>query len=134
MEEGTYERASMGSRKVGSYVIIDGIPCKVVQVETSSPGKHGSAKVRLTAVGIFEGQKKSIVLPSHSDIEVPVLLKKKAQVVSTTDTSAQLMDSETFEVYEVPITEEFQGKLSPGKEVEVMETMGRKAISRVWGS
>ena len=132
MEEGTYERASMGSRKEGSYVIIDGIPCKVVQVETSSPGKHGSAKVRLTAIGIFEGQKKSIIKPSHSDIEVPILTKRKAQVVSLTDTSVQLMDSESFEVFELQITEEFQGKLAPGKEVEIMETMGRKAISRVW--
>jgi translation initiation factor 5A len=132
MEEGQYERAAMGSRKVGSYVIIDGIPCKVVQVETSSPGKHGSAKVRLTAVGMFEGQKKSMVLPSHSDVEIPVLTKRRAQVVSLTDTTVQLMDSETFEVFELPITEEFQGKLSSSKEVEVIEAMGRKALSRVW--
>jgi len=132
MEEGTYERAAMGSMREGKFVIIDGIPCRVVQIETSSPGKHGSAKVRLTAVGMFDGQKKTIIKPSHSDIEVPVLTKRKAQVVSLTDTNVQLMDSESFEVFDLPITDEFRDKLSPGKEVEVIEAMGRKAVSRVW--
>jgi translation initiation factor 5A len=132
MEEGTYERVPAGGIKEGRFVIIDGVPCKVVQVETSSPGKHGSAKVRITAIGMFDGQKKGIILPSHSDIEVPVLTKKKAQVVSLTDSTVQLMDSETYEVFEVPVTEEFQGKLAPGKEVEVIEAMGRRAVSRVW--
>lgn len=132
MEEGTYERTSAGSIKEGRFVIIDGIPCKVVQVEISSPGKHGSAKVRITAIGMFDEQKKSIILPSHSDIEVPILTKRKAQIVSLADTTVQLMDIETYEVFEVPITKEFQGKLTPGKEVEVTEAMGRKALSRVW--
>ncbi|EQD40574.1 translation initiation factor IF-5A, partial [mine drainage metagenome] len=51
MEEGV-GFASMKEIKVGRYIIIDGIPCKVVNIDVSSPGKHGSAKMRVTAIGI----------------------------------------------------------------------------------
>jgi translation initiation factor 5A len=121
---------SMKEVKVGRYIIIDGVPCKVVDIETSSPGKHGSAKMRVTAMGMFEGQKKTLLKPSSGTIEAPVVTKKKAQVVSVGEASVQLMDSQTYEVYDLPLTEESKGKLKPGIEVEVIEAMGRKAFSR----
>lgn len=127
-----YQRESVKDVRIGRYVLIDGIPCRVVDIETSSPGKHGSAKVRITAMGMFDGQKKSIIKPSHDDIEVPIITKRKAQVVSITGSTAQVMDSETYEVYDLPVADELKGKLEPGKEVEVMEAMGRKALSRIW--
>jgi translation initiation factor 5A len=127
-----YQRESLKNIRVGRYVLIDSIPCRVVDIETSSPGKHGAAKMRITAIGMFDGQKKSLIKPSSADIEVPIITKKKAQIVSVTNTSVQVMDSESFEVYEVPLTDEFRGKLEPGKEVEVMDAMGRKALSRIW--
>ena len=34
----------LGSLKAGSYVIIDGEPCRIVEMTKSKPGKHGSAK------------------------------------------------------------------------------------------
>lgn len=118
--------------RVGRYVLIDGIPCRVVEIETSAPGKHGSAKMRVTGIGMFDGQKKSIIKPSSADIEVPVIGKKKAQVVSVAESSVQVMDSDTFEVYDLQIPEDLRGKLEAGKEVEVIVAMGRKALSRVW--
>jgi translation initiation factor 5A len=124
----------MKELKVGRYLLIDGIPCKVVDIETSSPGKHGSAKMRVTAIGIFDGQKKTLLKPADADAEVPVIKKTKAQVVSVTGNNVQLMDSETFEVFELPITEEFQGKLNPGAEVELLSAMGRRALSRLLSS
>lgn len=124
---------SMKDIRIGRFLIIDGIPCRVVDIETSSPGKHGSAKMRVTGIGIFDGQKKTLLTPSHADAEAPVIKKSKAQVVSVGDTSAQLMDSESYEIYELPLTEEFAGKLHPGNEVEVIEAMGRRALSRILG-
>jgi translation initiation factor 5A len=117
--------------RVGRYLLIDGIPCRVVDIETSAPGKHGSAKMRITAIGMFEGQKRTLLMPSHSDVQVPVIKKKKAQVVSISDNAVQLMDSETYEVFELPITDEFKGKLRAGMDTEVIEAMGRRALSRI---
>jgi translation initiation factor 5A len=129
-EEGEIQYASMRDIKVGRFILIDGVPCKVVDIETSAPGKHGPAKMRVTAIGMFDGQKKTLLKSSDGDAQVPVIKKKKAQVVSTSGTTAQLMDSETYEVYEIT-TEGFSEKLNAGQEVEVIEAMGRKALSRV---
>ncbi len=125
--------ASMKDIKPGRFLLIDGIPCRVVDLEFSSPGKHGAAKVRVTAIGVFDGQKRTMLAPSHADVEVPIINKKKAQVVSVTDTSAQLMDLESYETFEVPIPEEMRNSVKAGAEVEILESMGKKAIARVTG-
>ena len=36
----------LGSLKVGSYIVIDGEPCRIVSSDHSKPGKHGSAKAK----------------------------------------------------------------------------------------
>ncbi|MCL5008021.1 MAG: translation initiation factor IF-5A [Candidatus Marsarchaeota archaeon] len=131
MDDTDMQRESVKKLKSGRYIIIDGIPCRVVNIETSSPGKHGAAKVRITAIGIFDGQKKTILKTSHDDVDVPILKKTKAQVVSITGNNAQLMDPDTYEIYELPIPEDLQGKFSSGSELEVVEVMGQKQISRV---
>lgn len=125
--------ASMKDIKVGRFILIDGVPCRVVNLEVSAPGKHGSAKVRVTAIGLFDNTKKTLLAPSHADVEVPIIGKKKAQVVSLTDTSVQLMDLETYDTYEVPIPEDLKGSLKAGIEVELIESMGKRAIARVLG-
>ncbi len=124
---------SMKDLKPGRFVMIDGVPCKVVSVDTSAPGKHGAAKMRVTAIGIFDGSKKTLLKPSDADAEAPVINKLRAQVVSVTENIAQLMDLETYETYELPIPEELKHSLKPASEVEILETMNRKAIMRVVG-
>jgi len=119
--------------KEGRFILIDNVPCKVVDIETSAPGKHGSAKVRITAIGVFDGQKRTLLKPSSADIEAPVITKKRAQVVSISGESAQLMDLETYETYELPIPEDLKQSIKPGVEVEVIESMDQRAISRVVG-
>ncbi|MEM3839244.1 MAG: translation initiation factor IF-5A [Candidatus Micrarchaeaceae archaeon] len=126
--------ASMKDIKPGKYILIDGVPCKVVELDFSSPGKHGAAKVRITALGIFDNQKRTMLGTSHADVEVPIITKKKAQVVSVTETSAQLMDLESYETFEVSIPEEMKSSVKAGAEVEILESMGRRAISRVIGA
>jgi translation initiation factor 5A len=131
MESDDVQFVSMKDLKVGRFILIDSIPCKVVDIEISSPGKHGHAKMRVTAIGIFDGQKKTLLQPSHAEVQAPVIKKLKAQVVSVSEDSVQLMDSETYEVYEIKIPEEFKGKLNAGAEAEIMEAMGRKTLSRI---
>lgn len=123
----------MKDLRPGRFLLIDGVPCRVVEIDVSSPGKHGAAKMRVTAVGIFDGSKKTLLKPSDADIEVPVINKKKAQVVSITDNLAQLMDLESYDTYELPVPEDLKNSVKAGSEVEVMESMGKRAISRVMG-
>ena len=128
----------LGSVKEGSYVIIDGEPCRVVELEKSKPGKHGSAKVRLVAISIFTGAKKSYVSPAESRIEVPIIDKRSGQIISVLDNAVQVMDLQTFEVFETqkPSEEEIAqlgGNLVPGVEVEYWSVMGKNKIMRVKG-
>ena len=128
--------ADLGSVKEGSYVIIDGDACRVVEVEKSKPGKHGSAKVRLTAIAVFTGSKKSTIGTSESHIEIPMIDKRSGQIVSTTPTTVQLMDLQSFEVFEspTPTDAELEGKLVPGAEVEYWTVLGKNKIMRVKSS
>ncbi|HDH06763.1 MAG TPA: translation initiation factor IF-5A [Thermoproteales archaeon] len=124
-----------GSLKPGSFIVIDGEPCKIIEIEKSKPGKHGSAKARITGIGLFDNVKRSLVVPTDSKVEVPVVSKKRAQVIAVLGNTIQLMDLTTYEVYEVPVPreEEIASKLESGKEVEVWEVMGRRKIVRVLG-
>lgn len=122
----------LGSLKPGNLIVIDGEPCKVVSIEKSKPGKHGSAKARVVAIGIFDNVKRSLVGPVDSHVDIPIISKRSAQVVSVMDT-VQLMDLETYELFEtnLPEDEELRKKLEPGVAVEYWEIMNRKMIVRV---
>jgi translation initiation factor 5A len=130
--------ADLGSVKEGSYIILDGEPCRVVSREHFKPGKHGSAKVRLVAISIFTGSKKSYVSPAESRVDIPMIDKRSGQVTSVMNDSVQLMDLENFEVFETPKPtpeemSELGGRLEPGMEVEYWTMLGRKKIMRVKG-
>jgi len=122
----------LGKLKPGSLVVIDNEPCKVVSIDKAKVGKHGSAKARVVAIGLFDGVKRSIVGPVDMAVEVPVVNKKTAQVISVTPDTVQLMDLETYEVFETmpPEDEDLKKKLQPGVNVEYWEIMGRRKIVR----
>ncbi|RLJ10295.1 MAG: translation initiation factor IF-5A [Candidatus Aenigmatarchaeota archaeon] len=117
--------------KVGSYVIIDGEPCKVISYAKSKPGKHGAAKVRIEAIGIFDNKKRSLLKPASATVDVPIIEKRKAQVVSVSGDMAQLMDLETYEMFEALIPEEFKEKVQPGVEVLYWKLDKRVLIKQV---
>ena len=113
--------------KPGAYVMVDGEPCKVTSYAKSKPGKHGAAKVRIEAVGDFDEKKRSLMKPADSEVMVPIIEKKKAQVISVSGDIAQLMDLESYETFDASIPEEFRGKLDSGSEVLYWK-MGSKIL------
>jgi translation initiation factor 5A len=125
------EIAEVRELKVGRYVLIDDEPCKIMSISMSKPGKHGEAKGRIEAIGIFDQKKRSVVHPVTHKVGVPMIDKRSAQVVALTGkNTVQLMDLETYEIFDLPIPEELQGQLEPGKEILYLEAMGRKKITR----
>ena len=125
----------LGSLKVGSYIIIDNEPCRIVSYDHSKPGKHGSAKARVAAIGVFDGSKHSLVSPVSANIEVPLINKRSGQVISISGQTLQIMDLETFEVFETSaIEDEIRNKIRQGGEVEYWQVLDRVKIVRVKGS
>jgi len=126
----SWEQVEVRELKEGRYMNIDEEPCQISSISTSKPGKHGEAKARIEAVGIFDGAKRSVVYPVKHKVQVPIIDKRNAQVITQMGGEVQLMDLETYETFNVPIPEEFKDKLAPGKDIQYMITMGRKKITR----
>ena len=127
----TTKSISVGTLSKGSYVLIDGSACRVTDISTSRPGKHGHAKVRLTAVGIFDSKKRIIVMPGHDHIEVPIVDKKNAQVLSITGKQANVMDSETYETFDLEIPDDLKDECVEGVTVLYWEILGNKIMKQV---
>lgn len=122
--------AEVRTLRVNRYMIIDEEPCKIMSISTSKPGKHGEAKARIEAIGIFDRQKRSVVHPVKHKIHVPIIDKRNAQVLALMGDIVQLMDLETYETFEMPIPDEYKGQLEPGKEIMYLEALGKKKITR----
>ncbi|MCX6803023.1 MAG: translation initiation factor IF-5A [Candidatus Diapherotrites archaeon] len=100
VDEKKFEGA--GSLKPGHLVLIDGEVCQVRGVEKSKPGKHGAAKVRVTAFNIFTGQKRGLLKGTDAEVEVPIVPKGDATVVAILGEIIQIMDIITYETYDAP--------------------------------
>ena len=125
------EQAEVRELKEGRYMVIDDEPCKIVSITTSKPGKHGEAKARIEAIGIFDGNKKSVVYPVRHRVQVPLIDKRQAQIVAIMGAEVQLMDLETYEMFHLPITDEVRDDLKPGSDILYLVAMDRKKITRV---
>lgn len=127
----SWEQVEVRELKEGRYMNIDEEPCQILSISTSKPGKHGEAKARIEAVGIFDGSKRSVTYPVKHKVQVPIIDKRQAQVITLMGNEVQLMDLETYETFNIAITDEYKDKLVPGKDLQYMITMGRKKITRV---
>ncbi len=115
----------------GRYIILDETACKVTGIQISRPGKHGHAKVRITAVGIIDGKKRETVMPGHDMLQTPVIDKKTAQVLSVHGNTANVMDAETYETFDLEIPEELKAGCIPGSNVLYWSIMDSKVMKQV---
>ena len=117
-----------GEIKKGSFIIIDSHPCKCVNVDSSAPGKHGHRKYRIDAISLFDGSKHALLCPSHSKIEIPIVDKRQAQVLSVEDSKIQVMDLETYETFDLEVPEDKKGTIEPNSQVFYWEVLDRKIL------
>lgn len=120
--------------KPGTTIMVDGEACTVRSNDISKTGKHGASKCRMEAIAIFSGKKKVVAVPGHERFDVPLVDKKKAQVLSVSEDKASVMDLESFETLDLPFMEETKAELAPEKQVEYWDIEGKKVIMRVLNS
>jgi translation initiation factor 5A len=123
-----WEQKEVRELKVGRYLNIDGEPCKIISMTTSKPGKHGSAKASIEATSIFTGAKRTIISPVSSKVQVPMIDKRKGQILSIRGDEIQLMDLETFETFSMAINDDHESELAEGGEVMYLVAMGRQRL------
>lgn len=124
-------QTSASSLKEGSYVILDDIPCIIKSIETSKTGKHGHAKCRIEAIGMIDGRKIIKVMPGHDKVDVPIIEKRSAQVLSVSGDKANVMDTESYETFDMEIPEELKGQVTEGVHVLYWIIIDRKVIKQV---
>lgn len=119
------EQVEVKNLKEGKYVIIDDEACIIKSISKSKPGKHGAAKARVEAIGLFDGQKRSYIGSVANKIYVPIVERKNAQVLSITGDVAQLMDMADFTTFEVTIPEDLKDRIKEGEEVSYITALGK---------
>ena len=117
--------------KSGSTIMIEGETYIVRSNDLSKSGKHGASKCRIEAINIISGNKKVLACPGSTRFEVPMIEKRKAQVLSVSDSTASIMDLESYETIEIPYLPELKEKLAPETQVEYWDIEGKKVIMRV---
>lgn len=130
---GEVKQAGVGTLQKGSYIVIDGAACRVTSTQTSRPGKHGHAKVRLEAVGLIDEKKRIVVMPGHDNVDVPIVEKKTAQVLSITGNKANVMDSTSYETFDLEIPEDLKGQVVEGVSVLYWEILDQRVMKQVKG-
>ena len=118
-------------RKGDTILVDEQFICKVTDLSLSAPGKHGHAKARIEAVGILDNKKRVFVMSAEDRAKIPIIEKKTAQVISVNDGSAQLMDMESYDVFEANIPEELREKMKEGVQVTYSDMMGQILIKSI---
>lgn len=120
----------------GSYILVDGEPCIVKDTQTSRPGKHGHAKVRIKATSILTGSNKEVVKPGHDNVEVPIILKKTGQILSINGDDIEIMDMETYENLLADkkfADESIKDSLEAGQTILFWQVTGRILVKQITG-
>ena len=133
--------SDLGSLKIGSYILLphtdqpSGEACRIIEYDTSKPGKHGAAKARIVGQGIFDGKNRPHVGPVSMQIHVPMINKKVGQIISINGDTVQVMDNESFETIDVGMVDEsVSGKLENGQNVEYWVVMEHTKIMSIKNS
>ncbi len=122
---------SVGSLRPGRYVVIDGVACVVKNIQISKPGKHGSTKARIDAVGIIDNVKRIIIKPTGDNMESPIIEKESAQVLSIKEDTANVMDMKTFETFDLKIPEELKDEAKEGSHIQYWIILGVKVMQSI---
>lgn len=122
------EQVEVRTLKEGKYVLIDEEPCVIKSISHAKTGKHGSAKARIDAIGIFDGTKRSIVQPVTDKTYVPIVDRKNGQVLAVKGDVCQVMDMADYTTLELKIPEELKDKIEAGKEISYLMSMGKMKI------
>ena len=92
MEGGDTEKIEAGKLTKGSLVMINDKPCKVQKTTKAKPGKHGSAKAIVTAIGILDDKKVEQSFGTSDLLDAPIVKRTEYPCLGLEDDFLQLQD------------------------------------------
>ena len=88
-------------------------PCKILEVTTSKPGKHGHAKANILAMDIFNGKKMEDCTPTSHNMNVPIVERREYILMDVTDDGfLMMMDENNNEKNDLKLPEKEDADLS----------------------
>jgi len=127
------KHVAAGTLKKGNTIVFDGKACIIKDIQIGKSGKHGHAKARIEAVSMLDDQKIIKVMPGSDKVEVPLIEKKTAQVLSVKENMANAMDLESYETFDIKIIEELKDKVKEGVQVIYWIILGQKVMMQLKG-
>jgi translation initiation factor 5A len=86
----------------------------------------------MVAIGLFDKQKRSLVHPVKHKVHVPLVDRRKAQVLANLGAEIQMMDLEDYNTFNVPLSDipdKFHKDMEPGNEIVYLSAMGRVLVT-----
>jgi len=116
--------------KPGATILVEGVACTIRSNDISRTGRHGHAKCRIEAISVIDGKKKVFICGGHERLEVPMINKRNAQILSITGDKASIMDLESYETIELAVPKELKEQLKDEDKIEYWDVEGIKVIKR----
>jgi translation initiation factor 5A len=137
------EKTDTNRLKNGSLIMIKGFPCKVTEVTTAKPGKHGSAKVIMKGKDILSNKIYECTYHAGDMVDAPIVKRIEYQLLNIEDTTLELLDDKGEVKSDVDLPEEEHLKeiknniikfFEEGKRevlVTVLNTLGKELVTDV---
>ena len=89
-----FEKTDTNRLKNGSLVMIKGNPCKVTEVSTAKPGKHGSAKVILKGKDIMTAKVYECTFHAGDMVDAPIVARNEYSLLNIDEDALELLTKE----------------------------------------
>ncbi|MCH1537291.1 MAG: translation initiation factor IF-5A [Candidatus Poseidoniales archaeon] len=125
------DRVEIRTLKVGRFCVVDDEAYKILSISKSKPGKHGSAKARLSLESIFTKKKISHVGTVTDSINVPMIEKGTATVTHIDGAEVHAMNDKDFAMMILPLPDPDEGMtITASGKIMWQEALGRYIIIR----
>ena len=119
------DRVEIRTLKVGRFCVVDDEAYKILSISTSKPGKHGSAKARISLESIFTGKKISHVGSVTDSINVPMIEKGTATVTHLDGSEVHAMNDRDYSMMILPMPSTGVGMtIEAGQKIMWQEALG----------
>jgi len=128
------EKVESQRLKNGSLVMMKGFPCKVTDVSTAKPGKHGSAKVILKGKDIFTGKQYECTYHSGDMVDAPITKRDEYTLLNIDDNQLEMLTSEGEVKSDINFPEDEHMKDTVAKIKEIFEEGKKECLVTVLAS
>ena len=125
------EKVESQRLKNGSLVMMKGNPCKVTEVSTAKPGKHGSAKVITKGKDILTGKQYECTFHSGDMVDAPIVKRDEYVLLNIDDNVLELLTKEGEVKSDVNIPEDEHLKEVVAKMKEMFEEGKKETLVTV---